>query len=148
MPSMINGRQTILGGQVVNTLFDLTDRVAVVSGAGGGLGTAVCEGLAAHGADLALIDIDVNALAASAAGVERAGRQALTLECDASSESAVEEVFARVEETFGRLDILINLAYTPTFGRAGGTLPGRLGEGAAHQFDRAISSAAGRPAGE
>ena len=54
----------------MNTLFDLTDRVAVVSGAGGGLGTSICEGLAAHGADLAMIDIDGDALAAAAQGVE------------------------------------------------------------------------------
>ncbi len=101
----------------MDALFDLTDRVAVVSGAGGGLGTAICEGLAAHGADVALVDIDADTLAASAAGVERAGRKALTLERDASDEHAVEDIFARVEETFSRLDILINLAYTPTFGK-------------------------------
>ena len=114
---MVDGRRTLLGGEIVDALFDLTDRVAVVSGAGGGLGTAICEGLAAHGADVALVDTDAEALAASAAGVERAGRRALTLACDASDEQAVEDVFARVEETFARLDILINLAYTPTFGR-------------------------------
>jgi NAD(P)-dependent dehydrogenase (short-subunit alcohol dehydrogenase family) len=101
----------------VNTLFDLTDRVAVVSGAGGGLGTAICEGLAAHGADLAMIDIDGDALAAAAQGVEGQGRRALTLTCDASDEQTVEDVFSRVAKTFGRLDILINLAYTPTFGK-------------------------------
>jgi NAD(P)-dependent dehydrogenase (short-subunit alcohol dehydrogenase family) len=101
----------------VDALFDLTDRVAVVSGAGGGLGTAICEGLAAHGADVALIDIDDDTLAVSAAGVERNGRRALAMRCDASDEQAVEESFARVEESFTRLDILINLAYTPTFGK-------------------------------
>ena len=101
----------------MNTLFDLTDRVAVVSGAGGGLGTAICEGLAAHGADLAMIDIDGDALAAAAQGVEGQGRRALTLTCDASDEHTVEDVFSRVAKTFGRLDILINLAYTPTFGK-------------------------------
>ncbi len=101
----------------MNSLFDLTDRVAVVTGAGGGLGTPICEALAAHGADVALLDIDETALAASAAGVELEGRRALTLACDASDEQAAERAFARVDETFNRLDILVNLTYTPTFGR-------------------------------
>lgn len=101
----------------MDALFDLTDRVAVVSGAGGGLGTAICAGLAAHGADVALIDIVDESLAASAAGVEKEGRAALTINADVSDENAVEEIFAKVDDTFGRLDILINLAYTPTFGK-------------------------------
>lgn len=101
----------------MDALFDLTDRVAVVSGAGGGLGTAICAGLAAHGADVALVDIAEEPLAAAAAGVEKQGRRALTMALDASEEKAVEEAFTRVDETFARLDILINLAYTPTFGK-------------------------------
>jgi hypothetical protein len=110
-------RQTLLGGEIVDALFDLTDRVAVVSGASGGLGIVICEGLALYGADVALIDIDSDSLATSASGVERAGRRALALKCDASDERAVEDAFSRVEATFARVDILVNLAYTPTFGK-------------------------------
>jgi NAD(P)-dependent dehydrogenase (short-subunit alcohol dehydrogenase family) len=101
----------------MNNLLDLTDRVAVVTGAGGGLGTAICAGLAAHGADVALIDIASETLAASAAGVEHEGRRALVLKTDASDEKAVEEAFSRVDEAFGKVDILVNLAYTPTFAK-------------------------------
>jgi NAD(P)-dependent dehydrogenase (short-subunit alcohol dehydrogenase family) len=101
----------------VNSLFDLTDRVAVVTGAGGGLGTAICEGLAANGADVALLDLDEETLAASATGVEAQGRRALTMACDASEEAAVVAAFARVDSVFDRVDILVNLAYTPTFGK-------------------------------
>jgi NAD(P)-dependent dehydrogenase (short-subunit alcohol dehydrogenase family) len=101
----------------MNSLFNLTDRVAVVTGAGGGLGTAICAGLAGHGADVALIDIDSETLATSAAGVEREGRRALILTSDASDELSIEQAFARIDETFGRIDILVNLAYTPTFGK-------------------------------
>jgi NAD(P)-dependent dehydrogenase (short-subunit alcohol dehydrogenase family) len=97
-------------------LFDLTGRVAVVTGAGGGLGTAICGGLAAHGADVTLIDIEAETLAASARGVTDAGRQALALEYDVSDETATAQAFADVDATFGRVDILVNLAYTPTFG--------------------------------
>jgi NAD(P)-dependent dehydrogenase (short-subunit alcohol dehydrogenase family) len=99
----------------MTSLFDLTDRVAVVTGAGGGLGTAICEGLAQYGADVALVDVADDALAASSAGVERAGRRALAINADMSEEQTVKETFARVDEAFGRVDILINLAYTPIF---------------------------------
>jgi NAD(P)-dependent dehydrogenase (short-subunit alcohol dehydrogenase family) len=101
----------------VKDLFDLTDRVAVVTGAGGGLGTAICAGLAAFGADVALVDIEPETLTASAAGVRANGRQSLVLEADASDEADVGRAFAGVDETFGRVDILVNLAYTPTFGQ-------------------------------
>ncbi len=98
------------------SLFDLTDRTAVVTGAGGGLGTAICAGLAAHGADVALLDVDAKTLQESAAGVEKAGRRALAIETDAADDAAVEEAFAQVDTAFGSVDILVNLAYTPTFG--------------------------------
>ena len=97
-------------------LFDLTDRVAVVTGAGGGLGTAICAGLAAHGADVALLDMNGKTLLEAAAGVERSQRRALALETDVSDEEAVEAAFAQIDGSFGRVDILVNLAFTPTFG--------------------------------
>jgi NAD(P)-dependent dehydrogenase (short-subunit alcohol dehydrogenase family) len=62
-----------------------------------------------------LIDIDRETLEASAAGVQEHGRRALVLERDASEESAVAAAFAAVDEEFGQVDILINLAYTPLF---------------------------------
>jgi NAD(P)-dependent dehydrogenase (short-subunit alcohol dehydrogenase family) len=100
----------------VTKLFNLTERTAVVTGAGGGLGTAICAGLAARGADVALLDLDGETLRESATGVEKAGRRALALETDAADDAAVEEAFAQVDETFGKVDILVNLVYTPTFG--------------------------------
>jgi NAD(P)-dependent dehydrogenase (short-subunit alcohol dehydrogenase family) len=104
------------GGGIVNSLFDLTDRVAVVTGAGGGLGSAICAGLAAYGADVALLEVNAETLHESALGVEKTGRRALALETDVSDEEAVERAFAAVDETFGKVDILVNLAYTPTLG--------------------------------
>ena len=63
-------------------IFDLTGRAAVVTGAGGGLGTAICGGLAAWGADIVLLDVNAEALSAAAAGVEATGRRALAIETD------------------------------------------------------------------
>jgi NAD(P)-dependent dehydrogenase (short-subunit alcohol dehydrogenase family) len=101
---------------VTRGLFDLSGRLAVVTGAGGGLGTAIVAALAEHGADVALIDIAAEPLRAAAEGVTAAGRRALSLVCDASDATAVEEAFAAVDARFGRADVLVNLAYTTTFG--------------------------------
>ena len=97
-------------------LFDLTDRAAVVTGAGGGLGTAICAGLAAWGADIALLDTNPDALSTAAGGVEQFGRRALALETDVSDPAAVESAFAEIDRELGKVDILVNLAFTPTFG--------------------------------
>ena len=117
----------------MNDLFDLTGRVAVVTGAGGGLGTPICAGLAASGADVALLDVDEETLNASSAGVEAEGRPALVLPADASDEASRHRGVRAVDERFGQVDILVNLAYTPTFGAPGGALARRLGEGVPDQ---------------
>ncbi len=99
-----------------DTLFDLTGRAAVVTGAGGGLGTEICAGLAAAGADVALLDLNAQILAPAAAGVEAEGRRALAIEADASDEAAVDAAFERIAEGFGRVDILVNLPFVPISG--------------------------------
>jgi NAD(P)-dependent dehydrogenase (short-subunit alcohol dehydrogenase family) len=66
---------------------------------------------------VALIDIDSQTLAASAKGVEKDGRRALVLRSDASDEQSIERAFSQIDETFGCVDILVNLAYTPTFAK-------------------------------
>jgi NAD(P)-dependent dehydrogenase (short-subunit alcohol dehydrogenase family) len=100
----------------VAKLFDLTGRVAVVAGAAGGFGTVICEGLAQRGADVALIDAHADGLRASAGGVEAAGRKAVCLPIDASDEAAVADAFGAVDAEFGKVDILVNLVYTTTWG--------------------------------
>ena len=97
-------------------LFDLTSKVAVVSGAAGGLGAAICEGLAAAGADIALLDLDAETLATAAAAVEAQGRQALSIEVDAGDEAGVEEAFAQIDQRFGKVDILVNLPFATISG--------------------------------
>ena len=94
-------------------LFDLTDRVAVVTGAGGSLGHAIAVGLAEAGATLALLDLQPEALEATAAAVRAANRPALAVPTDVAKEASVEAAFAAIDEAFGRIDILVNNAAAP-----------------------------------
>jgi NAD(P)-dependent dehydrogenase (short-subunit alcohol dehydrogenase family) len=95
------------------SMFDLTDRVAVVTGAGGSLGRAIAVGLANAGADVALFDVRAASLEATADGVRSAGRRVLTVPTDVASEAAVTAAFDAVDEAFGRIDIMINNAAAP-----------------------------------
>jgi len=99
-----------------DALFDLTGKIVVVTGAGGGLGTAICSGLAAYGADVALVDLDAASLEKAAASVAEHGRRAAAIEADASDEAAVGRAFAKVDEELGTLDILVNLPFVPISG--------------------------------
>src|SRR5215212_4789921 len=94
-------------------LFDLTGRVAVVTGAGGSLGNAIAIGLASAGADLALLDVRASALDATVEAVRATGRRAIAVPTDVASEAAVAAAFAGVDASFGRIDILVNNAAAP-----------------------------------
>src|SRR4051812_48506376 len=85
--------------------FDLEGRVAIVTGAGGGLGEGICASLASAGARVACLDIDLAKAEARAAEV---GGPAV--ECDVASRTSVEEATARVVAELGGVDILVNNA--------------------------------------
>lgn len=95
----------------IEKLFDLSGRVAVVSGAAGNFGGATAEVLAEAGADLLLLDIDQG-------GVERradeigttTGRRVVAQRCDVTSLTDIDEVFATIDSEFGRVDVLANYA--------------------------------------
>lgn len=89
-------------------LFDLTGRVAVVTGAAAGIGRGLAVGLAEHGADVAACDIDVPGLDATIDRVLALGRQGLAVPCDVAEPGAIERLFAEVDRVFGRVDILVN----------------------------------------
>lgn len=96
----------------------LNDRIAIVTGAGQGIGKAIALRLANAGADVAIIDINLSAAEAAAREIEDVGRKALPLQADVSQAAAVNAAVAQVLSTFGRVDILVNNA-----GIAGRTLP-------------------------
>ncbi len=86
-------------------LFDLSGRVAVVTGGGGALGRVVAAALAEAGASVAVVDLS-EANAAQVAGA--IAPAAIGIGADLSSEEEVEATFAAVDQAFGRVDILVN----------------------------------------
>lgn len=92
-------------------LFDLSGRVAIVTGAGSGIGQRIALGLAQCGADVACLDRrDDGGLADTVALIEGAGRKALSLSANVTSKQALNDAVARVESTLGALSIAVNAA--------------------------------------
>lgn len=88
----------------------LNNRVALVTGGAGGLGKAIALRMADEGAHVIICDINEQALDATRAEIESRGAQCLALRCDVSSSAEVEAMFARIDERFGPLHILVNNA--------------------------------------
>src|SRR5512143_3839241 len=93
-------------------LFDLSGRVAVVTGAASGLGQAMAIGLARQGAEIACVDVNDAGLAEPVAQIAALPRKAAASPCDISQAEQVERLFAEVDRVFGRVDVLINDPYT------------------------------------
>ncbi len=88
-------------------MFDLTGMTALVTGASGGIGSAIARGLAGRGARLALSGSNADKLAAFAAEL---GGDHATLACDLADAAAVDGLVPRAVEALGKIDILVNNA--------------------------------------
>jgi len=88
----------------------LEGRVAIVTGAGGGLGGESARVMTAHGAKVAIVDIDDEAARTTAEKINDNGGDAFAVTCDVSLESDVKAMVARVVDHYGRVDILHNNA--------------------------------------
>jgi len=94
------------------TLFDLSERVAVVTGGNGGIGLGMAKGLAAAGAAVVLAARNAAKGEAAAAELAASGARSAFISFDVADESSCRELIEKTVVRFGRLDILINNAGT------------------------------------
>jgi len=95
---------------MTNPLFDMTGRVALVSGAAQNLGRNSALALAEAGADLVLADINGSGAEKTAEDIRGLGRRAIAMACDVTDEAQIQAMFRRVDDEFGRIDVVANIA--------------------------------------
>ena len=96
--------------EAVRNIFRLDGRVALVTGAMGALGRAVCMGLAVYGADIVVADLDVSGAESLNQAVFNLGGRALSISCNVTDPDSVDLMVAETTATFGKLDVLITCA--------------------------------------
>jgi NAD(P)-dependent dehydrogenase (short-subunit alcohol dehydrogenase family) len=97
----------LIGRQRSGTGILLT---ALVTGAGGAIGTAIAERLARDGHAVTVLDIDGSAIAGTCRRIQDAGGTALAIRCDLRDEEEIDAAFTTAAEAFGSLDVLVNNA--------------------------------------
>jgi 2-hydroxycyclohexanecarboxyl-CoA dehydrogenase len=88
----------------------LSDKVVIVTGGGGGIGTATCNRFAQEGAKVAVFDIDGNSAGRTAAQITEAGGKAEAFACDITEYAACQQAVDAAEKAIGPADILVNNA--------------------------------------
>ncbi|MFT3763024.1 MAG: SDR family NAD(P)-dependent oxidoreductase [Pseudoxanthomonas sp.] len=104
----------------------LHGKVAIITGAGGGIGTATARVMAQRGARLLLADVDLAAAQRAATEIEQAGGSAVAAHLDLAEEPSIRALFASALDVYGRLDILHNNAadQSPELTRRDGNVAG------------------------
>jgi NAD(P)-dependent dehydrogenase (short-subunit alcohol dehydrogenase family) len=104
---------------MTNALFDMSGRVAVVTGAAQGMGRAMAMAFAGCGADLMLVDLNAAGVQATADQITRPqdrgakrnlGRRAVPVVCDITAVDQIRALFARLDQEFGKIDVMANVA--------------------------------------
>ena len=110
--------------------FSLPGKVAIVTGAGRGIGAATARTYADAGADLVLAARTKEQLDTVADDIRAKGRRALVIPCDVNENEAVEDIVAQAMNEFGRIDIVVN--------NAGGSMPRPFMDTSAGYLERAF----------
>ena len=94
----------------IESLFDLTGKVAIVTGGGNGIGRRCCETLAAVGADIVIGDLKAEDAETVARGIRESGGRALSVPCNVLEDHDLVRLVDKAVETFGTVNILVNNA--------------------------------------
>ncbi|WP_066308614.1 SDR family oxidoreductase [Bacillus sp. FJAT-29814] len=92
----------------IKQLFDLTGKVAIVTGGGRGLGQQIAEGFAESGAHVVVCSRKLEACQEVSEELKKLGVESLALKCDVANPEDVRNVVEKTMEKFGRIDILVN----------------------------------------
>ena len=95
-------------------MFDLTGKVVIVTGGGGGLGKPIAIALAKCGADVIVTSRDESHLAPVVQEIEALGRKGVAISADVTSAESVKAMVDKVMDKFGKIDVLVNVAGTNT----------------------------------
>ena len=94
----------------MTNLFDLSGKRALVTGAAGGIGMAICRGFAAHGCHVACLDLAAPLAQSATDAIGRYNVDAIPVVCDVSQPEQIRQAAESTIDQFGHLDILVNLA--------------------------------------
>jgi len=93
-----------------SNLFDLTGKISIVTGGGGGLGKTMATGLARYGSNVVIVDVDVNRAKGVAEKIESVGQGALIVKADVTQKEEVDRMVEEVLDEFEKIDVLVNSA--------------------------------------
>jgi gluconate 5-dehydrogenase len=94
----------------MTNLFDLTGKVAMVTGASSGLGVEFARALAGQGADLAILARRLERIEALKGEIEKLGVRCMALQCDVTQVDQIKDAVGKIKNFYGKIDILVNNA--------------------------------------